>query len=86
MGISSNTLCASAAGATSELADASIGAASVTRPASFFFGRQEEPSVALFFFPDTLPAFAAAFGRFKRGPHGFTAGVGAMLPAESVTP
>nr|XP_020158185.1 protein wings apart-like [Aegilops tauschii subsp. strangulata] len=70
VGISSNTLCASAS--------ASVGAASATRPASFFFGRLEEPSAALLFFPDTLPAFTAtAFGRRERGPRGFTAGAGA---------
>jgi hypothetical protein len=67
-GISSNTLCMSAAGSTSELAGASVAAVSVARPTSFFFGRLEVPSTALFFFADTLPFFArAAFGSFERG-------------------
>ena len=85
VGISSNTLCASAAGSTSELAGTSVAAASVARPASFFFGRLEEPSAALFFFPDTLPAFArAAFGSFEGGARGFSTGVGATPPAAEV--
>ena len=85
MGISSNTLCALAAGGTSELVGASVTAASVTRPASFFFGRLEEPSAAMFFFPNTLPAFArAAFGSFERGTRGFTAGAGARPPTAEV--
>ena len=80
-------LCASAAGSTSELAGASVAAAPVTRPASFFLLAFEvpEPSAALFFFADVLPFFGrAAFGSFERGARGFTAGAGASPPAEVV--
>ena len=85
VGISSNTLCALFAGATSELVGASVSAASITRPASFFFGRLEEPSYALFLFADTLPFFArAAFGSFERGARGFMAGAGATPPTAEV--
>ena len=51
-GISWNTLCASAAGSTSELAGASVAAAPVARPASFFLDCLEEPEpfAAFFFF------------------------------------
>jgi hypothetical protein len=86
-GISSNTLCASAAGSTSELAGASVAAAPVARPASFFLDgfEEPEPSAALFFFVDTLPFFGrAAFGSFDRGARGFTAGAGATPPAAEV--
>ena len=67
-GISSNALCASAAGSTSELAGASVVAAPVTRPASFFLLAfvVAEPSAALFFFADVLPFFGrATLGSFE---------------------
>ena len=87
-GISSNILCASAAGSTSELAGASVAAAPATRPASFFLLAFEvpEPSAALFFFADVLPFFGrAAFEIFEGGARGFiTAGIGAMPPAAEV--
>ena len=63
-------LCASAAGSTSELAGASVAAAAVERPASFFplAFVLPEPSAALFFFADALHFFGrAAFGSFERG-------------------
>ena len=65
-GISSNTLCASAAGSTSELAGASVAAAPVTRPASFFLLAFEVPelSAALFLFADVFPSSAAPHWRF----------------------
>ena len=66
-------LCASAAGSTSELAGASVAAAPVARPASFFLLAFEvpEPSAALFFFADVLPFFGrAALGSFEGGGHG----------------
>ena len=67
-GISSNTLCVSAAGSTSELAGALVAAAPVTCLASFFLNAFEvlEPSAALFFFADVLPFFGrAALGSFE---------------------
>ena len=67
-GISSNMLCAPAAGSTSELAGASAAAAPVARPASFFLFALEvpKPSAALFFFADVLPFFSrAALGSFE---------------------
>ncbi|KAE8772485.1 hypothetical protein D1007_55526 [Hordeum vulgare] len=52
--------CASAAGSTSELAGASVDAAPVRRPASFFFAFElPEPSAA-FFFADVFPFFDPA--------------------------
>ena len=85
-GISSNTLCASAAGSTSELAGASVAAAPVERPASFFLLAFEvpEPSAALFFFADVLPFFGrAALGSFEEGAAA-QAGAGATPPAAEV--
>ena len=83
-----NTWCASAAGSTSELASASVAAALVTRPASFFLGAFEvtEPSETLFFFADVLPFFGhAAFGSFEGDARGFiTAGAGATPSAAEV--
>ncbi|XP_044983818.1 CBL-interacting protein kinase 29-like [Hordeum vulgare subsp. vulgare] len=84
--ISSNTLCASAAGSTSELAGASVAASPLTRPASFFLYafKVPEPPAVLFFFADVLPFFGrTAFGRFE----GFItagAGAGATMPAAEV--
>ena len=86
-GISSNTWCASAAGSTSELAGASVAAAPVARPASFFLLALEvpEPSAALFFFADVLPFFgAAALGSFEEEGAAARAGAGATPPATEV--
>ena len=79
-------LCASAAGSTSQLVGASVAAAPVTRPASFFLLAFEvpEPSVALFFFADVLPFFGrATLGSFEEGAAA-RAGVGATPPAAEV--
>ena len=86
-GISSNTLCASAAGSTNELAGASVAAAPVARPASFFLLAFEvpEPSAALFFFADVLPFFVrAALGTFFDGAAAARDGAGATPPGAVV--
>ena len=80
-------LCASAAGSTSELAGASVAAAPVARPASFFLLAFEvpEPSAALFFFADVLPFFGrAALGSFEEEGAAARAGAGATPPAAEV--
>ena len=85
-GISSNTWCASAAGSMSELAGASVAAAAVERPASFFplVFVPPEPSAALFFFAEVLPFFGrAALGSFD-GAAAARDGAGATPPVAVV--
>ena len=85
-GISSNTWCALAAGSTSELAGASVAAAAVERPASFFplAFVPPEPSAALFFFAEVLPFFGrAALGSFD-GAAATRDGAGATPPVAVV--
>ena len=80
-------LCAPAAGSTSELAGASVVAAPVTRPASFFLLAFEapEPSAALFFFADVLAFFArAALGTFFDGAAAARDGADATPPCAVV--
>ena len=82
----SNTWCASAASSTSELSDASVAAAAVERPASFFPLAFElpKPSAALFFFADVLPFFGrAALGSFD-GAAAARDGAGATPPVAVV--
>ena len=85
-GILSNTWCASAASSTSELSDASVAAAAVERPASFFplAFVLPEPSAALFFFAEVLPFFGrAALGSFD-GAAAARDGAGATPPGAVV--
>ena len=79
--------CASAAGSTRELAGASVAAAVVEHPASFFplAFVMPEPSAALFFFADVLPFFVrAALGTFFDGAAAARDGAGAMPPGAVV--
>ena len=79
-------------GSTSELGGASVAAALVTHPASFFLSAFEvpEPSAAFFFFADVLPFFGrGAFGNFEvpelsAALFFITAGAGATPPAAEI--
>ena len=76
-----NEWCVLVAGSTSELAGASVAAAAVKRPASFFSLALPEPSAALFFFADVLAFFArAALGTFFDGAAAARDGAGATPP------
>ena len=79
--------CASAAGSMSELTGASVAAAAVERPASFFplAFVLSGPSAALFFFADVLPFFVrAALGTFFDGAAAARDGAGATPPGAVV--